>query len=192
MWSLVLLGCGAVVLAYELYKIETGPRLPFHLTGGPLIAFDDEIGYVPRPNSDNGFYHPDSNSRYHSFTDRLGARVNRIGDQTPGRVDVMILGCSFTWGLGVKNEDTYAQQLQQLLGVTTVNLAMGGYSSIQSLQRLRCNVDLQPKVVIYGFIQAHLARNVSACAPGLPAFCITQPYFEKKGGTGHISPPHSS
>lgn len=187
---MLLLFCGLVVFVYEVYRIETGPRLGFELRGGPWVELDDQIGYVPRPNSDTVFEHPDSNSRYHAFTDRLGARVSHMGDQTPEHVDVMILGCSFSWGLGVKNEDTYSEQLKQRLGVTTVNLAMGGYGSIQSLQRLQRNLDLRPKVVIYAFIQAHLARNVSPCGAGLPAFCVTQPYFEKRGASGDIHPPH--
>ena len=91
------------------------------------------------PTGDMVFDHADSNTSYPVFTDRLG--------QTPPRVDVMALGCSFTWGFGVRNEETYTEQLKQLLGITAVNLGMGGDSSIQCLQRLRRNLELQPKVV---------------------------------------------
>jgi hypothetical protein len=189
MWSTMALGCALVVLVYEVYKIETTTQLGFTVTGGPWIVRDDEIGYVPRPNSELVFEHPELGIRYHAFTDRLGARVDDGDTETPDRVDVMILGCSFTWGLGVRNEDTYAEHLRQLLGTTVVNLAMGGYGSIQSLQRLRRNTGLAPKLVIYAFIRHHLDRNVSPCAAAPPVFCITQPYFETRDGVGDIHPP---
>jgi lysophospholipase L1-like esterase len=152
------------------------------------MVLDDEIGYVPRPDADVVFEHSDSNTRYHAFTDQRGARVDRPGEQTPARVDVMVLGCSFTWGFGVPNEDTYTEQLKARLGVTAVNLGMGGYSSIQCLQRMRRNLDLRPKFVVFGFVVHQLDRNVSACAATPPTFCLPQPYFEDGDGLGHIRP----
>jgi hypothetical protein len=186
--SIALFVCGTAILGYELYKIDTGTQIPFRVSGS-WIERDGEIGYVPRPNNVVEFYHPDSGTRYHAFTDQRGARVTDRGEQTPSHADLMFIGCSFTWGLGVINEDTYAAQTGRLLGVSTVNLGMGGYSSIQSLLRLRRNLDSKPRVVIYGFLGTHLERNVSPCAAAPPVFCLTQPYFEPGDDAGHIHPP---
>src|SRR6266508_1960293 len=95
--SIALLVCGAAILGYELYKIETGMQIPFRVSGS-WIERDGEIGYVPRPNNDVEFQHPDSGARYHAFTDRRGARVTGGGEQTPSHADLMFIGCSFTWG----------------------------------------------------------------------------------------------
>jgi hypothetical protein len=186
--GLVLFVCAGAVLGWELYRIETGMQLPFRVSGS-WIARDPQLGYVPRPNNQVEFYHPDSDTRYQAFTDRLGARVSARGEQSPLQADLLFVGCSFTWGLGVKNEDTYAVQVGRMLGVPSVNLAMGGYGSIQSLLRLRANVGLQPKVVVYGFLETHLERNLSPCAAAPPAFCLTQPFFEDGADGGHIHPP---
>lgn len=122
---------------------------------------------------------------------RLTRAPRRQGDETPAGVDLMALGCSFTWGYGVRNEDTYIQQLGKALGASTANFAMAGYGSIQSAQMLRRHRALRPRTVIYGVIDVHLNRNVSPCAPSFAAFCIPVPYFEPDGAGGRIHPPRA-
>jgi len=51
------------------------------------------------------------------------------------------------------------------LGRTGANLALAAYGTTQSLQVLRRNLNLKPKLVIYTLISDHLRRNVSSCAP---------------------------
>src|SRR2546428_12592701 len=98
--SIALFICGAAILGYELYKIDTGVQIPFRVSGS-WIERDGEIGYVPRPNNDVEFYHPDSGARYHAFTDRLGVRVTDGGEQTPSHPELMFIGCYFPLGLVV-------------------------------------------------------------------------------------------
>ena len=188
-WGASLLVCGAIVLGYYVHRISDIPRFPIRVSGSPFTQRDPEIGFVPVPHGDTDFQHLDSGAHYHVVNDRLGARVNRPGDETPDRVDLLTLGCSFTWGYGVRNEDTYAQQLKQRLGVSTANVAMAGYGSIQSLQMLRRHLDLRPRTVVYGIIAEHLRRNVSPCAPTFAPFCVSASYFEPVGSGGRIHPP---
>ena len=192
-WTLVVvlnvLVTGALLLGFYVYRIGKIPRYPIRVAGSPFMQRDPEIGYVPVPHGDTAIQHLDSGAAYHVTNDRFGARVNRPGDETPARVDLMTLGCSFTWGFGVRNEDTYAQRLGMSLGVSTANFAMAGYGSIQSLQMLRRHRELRPRTVIYGVIDVHLNRNVSACAPSFAPFCVPTPYFEADGSGGRIHPP---
>jgi hypothetical protein len=49
---------------------------------------------------------------------------------------------------------------------------------------------LKPKVVVYGFIQDHLRRNVSPCAPNYVPFCLPAPYLKRDGDWIVLQAPH--
>jgi len=189
MWSGTIVVCLAIALLYFGYRGQTLPRIPVRLTGDWIIERDDEIGFVPVRNGSTQLDFQ-AGFRFHVFTDRRGARVNAPGEQTPEHVDVVAIGCSFTWGQGVESEMTYPQQLGKMLDVSIANLAMGGYGSVQSLQRLRRAADLKPKVVIYGFMQDHLRRNLSPCAPNFVPYCLPVSYLERQDGRIVVRRPH--
>ena len=105
-------------------------------------------------------------------------------------VDVLAVGCSFTWGHGVESEETYPQQLGGILGASVANFGMGSFGSVQSFQTLLHNADLKPKVVVYGFIQDHLRRNVSPCAPNYVPYCLPVSYLKREGDWIVLQPPH--
>jgi hypothetical protein len=103
------------------------------------------------------------------------------------------IGCSFTWGHPIDNRDTYGARLHHELGVSVSNFAMSAYGTTQSLQLLQRNRDLTPKVVIYGFITAHLDRNVIACAPAYHPFCLDVSHVAwSEAGRPGIEPPFSN
>jgi hypothetical protein len=166
------------------------PRIPVRLTGDWLMERDDEIGFVPPRNGSTEIHDLESGAHWRIFTDGRRARVNAPGVATPERVDLMTLGCSFTWGAGVDNEATYPQQLARALAVSVENFGMGSYGSVQAFQSLIRHADLMPKVVVYGFIQDHLRRNVSPCAPNYVPFCLPVAYLEREGDWMVLQPPH--
>jgi hypothetical protein len=184
---LALLGLG-----YSSYW--TIAPTPMRIEGDPIIAYDAEIGFVPRPNSRTRRTDVGADGRlilsYHLLTDRRGARVTSPGEGSPAHVDVVTIGCSFTWGHGFENEDTFAAKVAQALGVTGSNFAMGSYGTVQSLQMLRRNLDLAPKLVVYGFIADHLKRNVTPCAPSYYPFCLDYSHVAwGRDGQAAIAPP---
>lgn len=191
--TLLALLAGIAVAAYL-----TVPNPQLVTEGGGFVVFDPEIGMVPRPSGYTRRIDGPTENRpplvYDIYTDDRGARVDGPGQRSPARVDLMTIGCSFTWGHPVNNPDTYAARLRREFGVSTANFAMAAYGTTQSLQMLKRNRDLAPKLVVYGFIDAHLDRNVIACGPAYHPFCLDVSHvaWDDKTGKPRIEPPFSN
>jgi hypothetical protein len=184
--------CAALGLGvfYVRARWEPFPRSDLRMEGDWPLQRDDEIGFVAVKNGRTLRRHLASGLRYHLFTDNLGARVNTPGNQTARRVDLLTIGCSFSWGHGLENEDTFTEGLRRRLGVTVANFAMGSYGTVHSFLLLRRHLDLRPRVVVYGFIDDHLRRNLSPCAPSYAPFCAPVAHVTFAGnGTPAIQPP---
>lgn len=85
-------------------------------------------------------------------------------DSPPRGPEVWLVGCSFTFGWGLSDEDTLGWKLQEAdPSRRYVNLGVAAYSTYQSLlaleQRLRTHAP--PALVLYGFIRDHEVRNVA-------------------------------
>ena len=164
--------------------------------GDPLFAFDAEIGYVARPNSSTRWAILGADGKptlqYHVYTDRRGARVASRGERSPDQPDILILGDSFTWGHGVEGDETFALKTISALGASGANLALAGYGTTQSLQMLRRNRHLAPKLIIFPLTRDHLWRNVSACGRSYYPFCLDYSYvaWDAKGRP-YIASPRS-
>ena len=152
------------------------PRAPMRLEGDWMMQPDPEIGYVPKPNAVTVWRNARSPGMFHVYTDRRGARVNAPGEQTPAHVDFLTVGCSFSWGYQMENEESYTELLARRLGRRGANLANAGYSGLNALQMLKRNLDLRPRVVIYGVINAQLMRNLWPCGPSFAPFCVPVSY----------------
>lgn len=107
---------------------------------------------------------------------------------TPAAADgpiVIIVGCSFAEGYGVRDDETFGWILQQKFPhVRFLNFGTPGYGTYQSFQLLREVVDqrrIQPALVIYGFVPFHAGRNV------LTYYMLDA--FRSFGGQ-RFSPPH--
>ncbi len=189
MWGGTLGVALLAAVAYFGYLGTRFERLPIVLDGDYLMTRDDELGFVPTPNGVTELRNIHDGARFRIFTDRRGARVDAPGEQTGDAVDVMAVGCSFTWGSSVESEQTYVQQLGRILGVSVANLSMGSFGSVQSLMMLLRNADLAPKVVVYGFIRDHLRRNVAPCAPNFLPYCLPVAYLQRAGDEIVLRPP---
>ncbi|MGA7414707.1 MAG: hypothetical protein WBW33_29830 [Bryobacteraceae bacterium] len=77
---------------------------------------------------------------------------------------ILILGCSFSSGYGVRDQETYSALLQQRFPDERVrNFAVSGYGTYQSLLLLKELVEqrgYRPRLVIYPFMGMHPGRNV--------------------------------
>lgn len=147
------------------------PRSDARVEGDFMFEPDDEIGFVAVRNGKSVRRHLKSGLRYHIFTDDRGARVDAPALHSPSRVDLLTIGCSFSWGHGVENEETFTEGLRRRTGLTVANFALAGYGTVHSLLRLRRQRDLRPRVIVYAFIDDHLVRNLSPCAPSYTPFC---------------------
>lgn len=170
--------CFVLLLGYYTYQAYKDPfkKVNIRIEGDDILTDDEEIGFVPTKNSSSRRIHTLSKLDYQLFTDHLGARVNRKGDRTPDRVDLLAVGGSYTWGHGVESEETFIQRLGQMTGLTVANFAMASYGTTQSFLMLKEYKTLRPRFVIYGLIGAHLNRNVRACAPSYAPYCLSVPH----------------
>src|SRR5919198_6291763 len=80
--------------------------------------------------------------------DQWGFRNREI----PHRVDVVTIGDSHTYGVGVPRRSSWPAQLSELTGRQVYNAALAGYSPVQYYELLRrYALRLKPSVVVVGF-----------------------------------------
>jgi len=144
--------------------------------GDGIVIYDPEIGSVARPSGHTRHIYPAIADRaafaFDIYTDNRGARVDGPGQQSAARDDIVTVGDSFTWAYALANQDSYAARLGHELGASVSNFALASYGTTQSLQILERNLDLRPRLVVYGIIAHHFERNVSPCAPSYYEFCL--------------------
>ena len=184
--------CAALALGFFYLRArwEPFPRSDLRMEGDWPLQPDAEIGFVAVRNGRTWRRHLTSGLSYHLFTDARGARVNSPGDRTPPRVDILTIGCSFSWGHGIENEETFTEGLRRRMSAPVANFAMGSYGTVHSLLLLQRHLDLRPRVIVYGFIDDHLRRNLSPCAPSYAPFCTPVAHVVfGKNDTLTIHPP---
>jgi hypothetical protein len=96
-----------------------------------------------------------------------GRRATRPEVQPPRRNQkrVVLVGASFTQGFGVRDEQTFAWQIDAALpDVSVENYGTGGYGTYQALlllERLFEMGRIEPDLVVYGFPYFTATRNVA-------------------------------
>jgi hypothetical protein len=75
-----------------------------------------------------------------------------------------VIGCSYTQGYGLSDSETFSSILnRRFQNVRFINFGTGGYGAYQSLLRLQKEFskgESKPHLVIYGFVEDHLQRDV--------------------------------
>lgn len=181
----------------EVAAYLTVPGIAMSSEGDGLVIFDPEIGAIANPSSYNRRIYPAIKDRkafaFDVYTNDRGARVDGPGERSPARVDILTIGDSFTWGYALANPQTYASTLGRELDASISNFAMASYGTTQSLQVLRRNRELAPKLVVYGMIAHHFERNVMPCAPSYYPFCLDVSHVAPdEQGKLRIAPPWSN
>lgn len=188
--ALTIAVCAGLLAGYYALRTRAYSALDLVLEGDFPIEADDEIGFVPVRNGSTLRRHPRSGLAYHLFTSDRRARVSARGEATPPGVDLMTIGCSFSWGHGVENPDTYTAVLARRARLRVANLAFSSYGTVQAVQMLERNLDLRPRVVVYGVIQDHVKRNVSGCAPAYGPACLPCAWVDfDPAGRPFLHPP---
>lgn len=166
--------CGGMFLGYYVKRAHEYASIDYAFEGDFPVEKDEELGFVPVRNGATLRRHPGLGVSFHVFTNDRRARVDAPGVATPSPA-IVTVGCSFSWGDGVENEQTYTAILGRRLGVAVANLAFAGYGTTQSLGMLERSLAFRPRVVIYGFIDDHLERNLRPCAPNFGPACLPCP-----------------
>jgi hypothetical protein len=156
------------------YKISTNTNRSYSTQ--IYTKFDDEIGYVPNSNLNSLVFLNYIDKTYKIITDKNGARIKDIRySKNNYESEIIIIGGSFSFGYGVEYENTFAHLLEKYLDKKIKNFSVPGYGTLQSLKILNNNFGAE-KLIIYGFIEDHLRRNVVQCGLITSYYCIKIPY----------------
>lgn len=123
--------------------------------GEALLQLDDELGWLYAPNYRGDLY--SSNSE--------GLRGQREYPSAPseGTLRIAAFGDSFIHANEVADEDGWSARLEALdPRVEALNYGVGGYGTDQALLYYqRRGLELDPDVVVLGFVEVDYARNVN-------------------------------
>jgi len=135
------------------------PNLNFWVTG--WAAMDPELGWVSR---EGAFRSVEPGNALMSFGPD-GRRLDPVGPKAPGTPKILVVGCSYTEGEGVPDDQPYPYLVNRALpDFEVLNFGTGGYGTYQSLLRIRSYFRAPhppTPLVIYGFNGHHLIRNVA-------------------------------
>lgn len=175
-----------LLLSSEAYLTFKGYALPDPNNLEAAHFDDQECGWLPVPG--RSYSREDQQAETtvdHNFC-RLSCPPKQAAHLTKQRQEALLLGCSYTFGMGVKDTETFGwilNQRQQRFYFT--NGGVIGYSTYQCQKRLEkfFRQGAKPRLVVYAFINDHLMRNVSCRIFGKKAESfdfIETPYFEVK------------
>jgi lysophospholipase L1-like esterase len=98
-------------------------------------------------------------------TNSLGFREREYPlERAPGKRRIVVIGDSYTFGLGVEFEQTYGKVLEARLGrelgpVEVITFGVSGYNTVQELATLREHAAaFRPELIIVGFVPNDVER----------------------------------
>ena len=98
--------------------------------------------------------------------ERDGRRVDPIAPKPESIAKVLVVGCSFTQGEGIPDDEPYSHVAnRELKNLDLINYGTGGYSTYQSLLRMRSYFGAphtNTPLVIYGIQGHHMIRNLAS------------------------------
>ncbi len=154
MWLMVaIVGLGvAVSLVVVLATVASwrryvrGQKQPYDPASHVMYRPDSRTGVCYQPNVKTTFGRGDLGMNF--YTDSFGFRTSE-GKETPLPVEVLVLGCSWTMGMGVEYQDTFTAVLERLSGRRTANLGVGAFGLTQMVRFLEKHAALiRPRWVV--------------------------------------------
>lgn len=164
----LVLGCALAVTVGEL-----GARLLGHrpAPGPGAFAFDDQLGWVPRPG-----YRTEPGAEASVEIGLDGARSN--GAPRPAGQPLLAVGDSFTFGDGVADSQSWPAALERRVGLPVLNGGVSAYGFDQSVLRAERLLASRPA---RGLVVALIRDDVRRCQ--LSAFCgWRKPWFDAVDG----------
>lgn len=149
---------------------------------GKIYTQDDTLGYKPAPGA-NGFL-------AYSNMDAVPVKINEQGFRVPvatdslseirNEVDLLFLGCSFTYGSTCKAEDAFPYVVAKQKNMRYINAGAGGYGLAQMyILSQKLIAKYKPKYVIIQHSPWLIARSVTEFAPSRGGYLLPTPYFSK-------------
>jgi hypothetical protein len=159
----VSLGMAAVEIALRARGATPRRQLIVHTNEPPLLEPDAQLGWRPIPGRHVIASYSPGGPEVHMTILPDGTRTTGAGPDT--RDTLLLVGCSFTQGWAVSDEETFAWRLQRRFpDLKVINSGVGGYGTYQALmvmERALAGPD-PPRTVVYGLMEEHEPRNVAA------------------------------
>lgn len=162
-----------------------------------MYAKDDTLGYRMIKNN--------RSSLVYNLLPTVPVRTDQEGFRIPDSiptltateksVDLLFLGCSFTFGSACKAENTFPYLIAAEKKMNYVNAAVGGYGVAQMyLQAKQLIPRFKPKYVIVQNSPWLIVRGISEFAPSRGGYLLPTPYFSDEGSSFQVESPiyHSS
>lgn len=158
---LLLIPCTEVALRAVGYRPYV--RSDYHITSTPAFCLipDTRMGFALAPGSFSVTINHAHSYRATHGTDSLRV-CSPVADSTT-RPEIWVLGCSYTYGMGVSDDLHYPAQLQRAFPAYQLkNFAVPGYGTVQSYLQLKRHLLAGeiPKFVVLGYAGFHNERNV--------------------------------
>jgi lysophospholipase L1-like esterase len=133
----------------------------------PLLNFPDEQVHHRMPPRKRFVMHdPDSGAEIEMVTNNLGFRGSDIGEKDPGVYRIVVLGDSFTMGVGIPDEDAYPRLIERALNKSgngkyeVINCGIVSYTPLlEYLLLKKYIVLLEPDMVILNFDMSDLLQE---------------------------------
>jgi hypothetical protein len=167
---------GAIILASAavlLIASETFVRLLFpqdirvDLQNGPPIGMNDRVlGHVNTPGAHAVITGPEYSAEYRVNASGMRDESPHPFPKTPGVTRILLLGDSFTWGAGVRYEDTWPVVFERACGasgnpVDVIKAGVSGYDTRQEVLYLeRLFPIYSPDLVVIAFLPNDLFTNL--------------------------------
>jgi hypothetical protein len=155
-----------------------------------LTTFSAKLGWTVKPNADA------RKGRYVTNSKQIRADKEYPLTKPENKTRIATFGDSYTFGMEVKNHETWQKQLvAQLTNIEVLNFGIAGHGPDQAyLRYLDEGIPYNPDIVVLGFMSENINRIVNVYRPyyvrstGLP---LTKPRFIKEGTTLKLIPnPH--
>jgi hypothetical protein len=171
----VNLGAAIVALiAFGAWKrLEPAPSRPTHVEGSTNTFYQpaDDVGYIPKANAHATERELAGQRTIYNVaytTDSEHFRVVPDAAETP-EACVLLFGDSFTFGVGVNDDETFAAQVVERSAgrIAAENLAVGGWGPHQFLAGLQSGrfqraTTCRPTDAVYLMIPTHIYRVIGA------------------------------
>ena len=128
-----------------------------------LVVYDQSRGYKLAPNLRGYAIGPEPPNFLNTNSEGFRGVAEYAALPPAGVSRIVAIGDSFTFGESVNDHDTWPAQLEGLLSDTEVlNLGVFAYSHDQATLALRDDgLRYSPDIVILGFLEADLSRNLT-------------------------------
>jgi len=165
-----------VVLRWSASSADSGGRLD-----DGLFGYDAHLGWAVSRDWRGGHVHGDYNVKY--ATNGFGHRGAPVATaKQPGEKRYAYLGDSFTFGMGVNDEETFTEILASRGTARHLNFGVPGYSTDQEVLYAEDKVKrFEPDVVV---LVVYLGNDlIDNLAPYPLQVDFAKPYFELENGS---------